>query len=412
MFGRRVSSRHAKATFVIAVCMVIATGHVSTAQWIDVKTYAAPYGTATAITAGPDGALWFLGPETNTIGRITTTGEMTQYVVPNANTYLNDIASGPDGALWFTAASAIGRITTAGLITEFPVGFGSSPHSLSWGPDGALWFTDTGTDSIGRMTTDGTITHFALPPGSFPGGIVTGPDGALWFTEEGTERIGRITTSGNVTHYQLPPLTNPGWISVGPDDALWVSSGFAGPNVIWRITTSGVITPIPLPSSAFESTIGADGSLWVASWTAVIRITPGGVITRYPVDEPGIPRYAVQIASGPDAGLWFTGHVDVKRVPACGLGLRAGFADTTLYAKFDLSTTVPATFRVGYFSQNGQTGLHSRSIDAVVPPASFTVAWGPGFPDEGEIEFAAALKDRATDEFLCAEWQTVNTSVP
>ena len=31
------------------------------------------------------------------------------------------IAAGPDGALWFTAGAYIGRITTPGVVTEYPV---------------------------------------------------------------------------------------------------------------------------------------------------------------------------------------------------------------------------------------------------------------------------------------------------
>jgi len=60
-----------------------------------------------AIAAGPDGALWFpesnYGEGTATIGRITTTGVVTEYVVPVNNLDPNSpIAIGPDGALWFT----------------------------------------------------------------------------------------------------------------------------------------------------------------------------------------------------------------------------------------------------------------------------------------------------------------------
>ena len=52
----------------------------------------------------------------NRIGRITTSGQVTEYasgISPNAQPY--GIAAGPDGALWFTEfAGRIGRITTAG----------------------------------------------------------------------------------------------------------------------------------------------------------------------------------------------------------------------------------------------------------------------------------------------------------
>src|SRR5690349_12794015 len=53
------------------------------------------------------------------------------------------ITAGPDGNLWFTLADdQIGRITPAGQVTAFPVPqspFG--PESITSGPDGNLWFT-------------------------------------------------------------------------------------------------------------------------------------------------------------------------------------------------------------------------------------------------------------------------------
>src|SRR6185437_9834390 len=85
------------------------------------------------------------------------------------------IAAGADGALWFTQKSVnrIGRITTSGAITEFHV---PSPDGqitefgdgISWGArplslvvrDGALWFSEAGGNRVGRIAMDGTVTEF------------------------------------------------------------------------------------------------------------------------------------------------------------------------------------------------------------------------------------------------------------
>jgi virginiamycin B lyase len=60
--------------------------------------------------------------------------------------------------VWFTSSDAttnagfIGRITPTGQITEFPIAAsGSSPQAITVGPDGALWFADS-AGSIGRIT--------------------------------------------------------------------------------------------------------------------------------------------------------------------------------------------------------------------------------------------------------------------
>ncbi|HXB69236.1 MAG TPA: IPTL-CTERM sorting domain-containing protein [Candidatus Acidoferrales bacterium] len=178
----------------------------------------APFG----ITAGPDGALWFTESFADRIGRITTAGVITEYstgITPGSTP--DGIAAGPDGALWFTDRSsfvgpgfgpgALGRITTAGVITEYSTGLsaGSDPFEIAAGPDGALWFTDR-AGQIGRITTAGVITEYStgLSAGSTPGGIAAGPDGAMWFAESTGNRIGRITTANTQPGTQgIPTLS-------------------------------------------------------------------------------------------------------------------------------------------------------------------------------------------------------------
>ncbi len=145
------------------------------------------------ITAGPDGALWYTNQGDDSIGRITTSGVATSYTDPSI-TGPSGITAGPDGALWFTnggissvatsggssfsfgGSSSIGRITTSGVVTNFTSPNIEFPSSITAGPDGALWFTNGGvgplsvlggdpffggdTSSIGRITTSGVVTSF------------------------------------------------------------------------------------------------------------------------------------------------------------------------------------------------------------------------------------------------------------
>ena len=66
-----------------------------------------------AIAAGPDGALWLTNAGSNSIGRITTGGQVTDYTGPGIDVP-GGIVAGPDEAMWFTHSqnSGIGRITT------------------------------------------------------------------------------------------------------------------------------------------------------------------------------------------------------------------------------------------------------------------------------------------------------------
>src|SRR5579871_6645699 len=107
------------------------------------------------------------------------------------------ITVGPDNALWFTEVdgNSIGRITTSGSLTEFPIttpipsGTGStSPKGIALGPDGALWFTETAGNNVVRITSAGVMTPYSVGPSSpflFMEGITAGPGDAMWFTVGG-----------------------------------------------------------------------------------------------------------------------------------------------------------------------------------------------------------------------------------
>src|SRR6266702_752778 len=168
-----------------------------------------------AITAGPDGNLWFteIVFGVGEIGRITPNGRFTVFPIPTASSMPEGITAGPDGNLWFTeeAGNQIGRITPAGSITEFPLptncglSGGCEPWSITSGPDGNLWFTELDGNRVGRITTTGSITEFRLvgtcgyPTGCVPIGITSGPDGNLWFTLFIGNSIVRLTPSGSFT---------------------------------------------------------------------------------------------------------------------------------------------------------------------------------------------------------------------
>ena len=168
-----------------------------------------------SITAGPDGALWFTNPGNNSIGRITTSGAITSYTDPSIQDPTG-ITTGPDGALWFTNSDSIGRITTSGVITSYTNPGIRGPSAIIAGPDGALWFTDF--DAVGRITTAGAVTIYQENEGYSPSAITVGPDGALWVTSEGQNSapptpnvIFRMTTSGVVTNaYDVPEVPTGG----------------------------------------------------------------------------------------------------------------------------------------------------------------------------------------------------------
>jgi virginiamycin B lyase len=178
---------------------------------------------------------------------------ITEYPIPNS---IVGVTSGPDGAVWFTefaglfGGAFIGRITTTGTVTQYtlppqpaplfrhalqvlPPGGGGGPllGGITTGPDGALWFgvSNPGLGGgVGRITTSGSITEAQVPEGV--NALVTGSDGAVWFIGNGSAGnvIHRITVSGTVTDIPLPGVS-PGLvlfdIAAGPDSALWITAG-------------------------------------------------------------------------------------------------------------------------------------------------------------------------------------------
>jgi streptogramin lyase len=67
-----------------------------------------------------------------------------------------------------TAGANEGLASPEGQVREFsPLRGTSGPYDIVVGPDGALWFTEAVESAIGRVTTDGVVTQFpTLTPGA------------------------------------------------------------------------------------------------------------------------------------------------------------------------------------------------------------------------------------------------------
>jgi hypothetical protein len=67
------------------------------------------------------------------------------------------MAFGADGNLWFTDSGthSIGKVTPSGQVSEFVASAStqSSPFVILAAPDGNLWFTDPGDGGVGRVVT-------------------------------------------------------------------------------------------------------------------------------------------------------------------------------------------------------------------------------------------------------------------
>jgi virginiamycin B lyase len=188
-------------------------------------------GAPVGIASGTDGNVWIaaLSQQGPFIEKVSTSGlSLGHYQVPASVGEVRGIVAGSDGAMWFTESAGIGRITTSGELKEYPLpqGNGSgSPYQITAGPDGNLWFVEylpEGVGRVGRMTTSGQLTEFATPGNRGLQWITVGPDKALWFTGLISNTIGRISLSGSVTTYSVPTYrAQPVGIVTGSDGNLW-----------------------------------------------------------------------------------------------------------------------------------------------------------------------------------------------
>jgi streptogramin lyase len=186
--------------------------------------YSLGAGTEPRGIAAAAGALWVIeGNNTPKIAKVTTSGTVAaEYALPQESGP-SEIVSGPPGenALWFTESRAnrIGRITTTGEITEYQLPAGSHPFGIAAGPEGDMWFTDMESAKIGKITPAGVIAESAVPSGIEPGGIAAGPSSekALWFAEAApsgrlgkanvgpqTEGEAKTPGAGTTIDYEVP----------------------------------------------------------------------------------------------------------------------------------------------------------------------------------------------------------------
>lgn len=279
-----------------------------------------PFSGGGAMTAAPDGNLWY----TNSRQKITRFtlpgGAVTEFAAPSSpnSVAYQAMVSGADGSIWYVANYTLGRISMSGDFKEFDLpkdkGFVAA---IATGANGALWVTmGDGTLLHGVIPADTTqapaLTPVTLPANAWNGYMAAGPDGSLWMA--GTSAFTRVTQAGGITQF---PVTIPGpapscgegcksvtAIAAGPDGNMWFADGWGH---IGKITPTGATTFFhvadqlmgPLPLGA-----GPDGNMWFSTdGNSIERITPAGVATKFALPHTG--GHISNIIQGPDGGVWF-----------------------------------------------------------------------------------------------------------
>ena len=258
----------------------------------------------TTIALAQDGTVWFTESAGNRIGRMAPDGSnLKEFPLPNPASSPRIIALGSDGNMWFSehTGNRMGRITPDGTITEFPIPTPDSmPRAIALGADGNIWFGEFAGGKIGRITPQGVMTEFPIPtPDSGPRALAAGPDGNIWFSEFNAGKIGRITPQGRITEFELPrPNSGPGDITAGDDGNMWfvelagrMDNRQPDGNRVGRITMNGTVTEYPISAAAGTASpiniaVGPDRNIWFTKGPMVVRVTPEGVMTPFPLPGP------------------------------------------------------------------------------------------------------------------------------
>ncbi len=255
-------------------------------------TYSVPTSSSypESFVSGPDGNLWFVEGSNHDITKMTTSGTFTQYA-QSTGVYPSYLAAGPDGAVWFTDTNStpkIGRITSSGTVTEYTVP--SSPYavsSIALGPDGNMWFgyTVSGSPNTYGLESITTVPFFnnnhAISSSYTSPNSVTTANGSLWYAESSssgyTNEIGNMTTSGTTTDYSIMPSGatsfNISYLVTGPDGNVWfdgcrnnstVSAGFLNVSTGAVTFYSNTGTPNVSCSTGIVGpmAVGSDGYVW------------------------------------------------------------------------------------------------------------------------------------------------------
>lgn len=215
--------------------------------------------------------------------------------------------------------------------------------------------------------------RYAIPSGTTTvstntgtGSMIAAPDGAVWFGEQ--NGLGRIDANGAIAEHPIDPPPNS--LAVGPDSAIWYvtardnATGAAGELVRWN--GDGTVRKFNLGAPGIRVVLGPDKNFWVTDRDAeVLRVTPAGVVTKFPLASgPGFAS-SYQIIVGPDGNLWVG---DVR-----GIAYAVSTASGQI-AAYSLTPTLNGHFVGLAFATDGALWATGNSAFVRLPPGGGTAS--------------------------------------
>lgn len=268
----------------------------------------------------------------------------TVFAVPTSNAGLDRITTAPDGSMWFVERNAnkVGRITTAGQISEYTLPAqtvdDSQVEDLDIAADGTVWVVfDEGWQAV-ALNPNGSVKSgpYHDPEDNPDGGEVrVAPNGVPWitmnFADSGASRIVGGQWLWNSNSPECDDI-----LGRAADGSMWCALSYPSRLIHLNGDASGGAT-YPLPSypdyidgDSGSIAAGPVGSIWFTRYDSGSWVTPDGygvvgrldqatgAVTAWRTGSNTAPDSLVQ---GPDGTMWFTtvnefhpgiGHLDAN----------------------------------------------------------------------------------------------------
>lgn len=261
------------------------------------------------LTYDQQGRLWVTFEGLGQLARIDEDGSIAETVdvcmkVQGApapmNTRPHGLGCASDGALWFTGklSNTVGRVH-AGQVQHFQLPtIGAVPIYLAADSDGGMWCTELTGNMVAHIARTGEVNEIAIPTGnSRPIAVTRAPDGTMWFTEEAGCKVGRVDAGGKtITEFAVPATDHGsilGALAFDKHGALWVQMYVNPP-----AAPAKDVAPYPPTASDYIVRIGTE-----------ILTAPAGDLTGVSIEYFKAPSKGTvmhRIIQGPDGNIWFT----------------------------------------------------------------------------------------------------------
>ncbi len=195
-----------------------------------------------------------------------------EWVTPQLGQRARDPVEAPDGMIWYVGqqGNTIGRVNPrTNEVREWPLPEGALPHSVNVDAQGGVWYMGNGNGTIGKFDpATGQAREYRMPDANArdPHTAEFDSNGIMWFTLQQSNMIGRFDPrSGGIRLATVERhRARPYGVRIAAGGTPWVACN--GSNCIIRVDPRTMeLTEIDLPgedTTVRRLDIADDGTIW------------------------------------------------------------------------------------------------------------------------------------------------------